>query len=364
MPKVYACVYGCPTNISDYETSLGMLKDAGFEIVSSEKESDVNIIFTCIVKTPTEKRMVRRIQELSGTGKPLVVAGCMSNTSQRKIENINPNASLLGSNSIAHVVDAVESAFDGKKVMFVRDCKHPKPSSKVRKRDSIGIVPIATGCMSNCSYCSVKLARGNLKSLSVDDIVKEIESLLKDGCDQIWLTSQDNGCYGLDIGEDLAALLKRICDIDGEFDVRVGMMNPTYIKGKMLDAIVSAYKNDKIRKFIHIPVQSGSDRILKRMRRGYTVEDFENIFKQFKKDIPDISITTDIIVGFPGETEDDFKKTIELIQQIKPNKVNISRFGARPNTDAAKMEQVPVNVINERSKELYKIISGDPNSNC
>jgi threonylcarbamoyladenosine tRNA methylthiotransferase CDKAL1 len=357
MTKVYASVYGCPTNIADYEISLGILKDAGFEIVNSPNESDINIIFTCIVKTPTEQRMVKKIQELTGLRKPLVVAGCMTKTSQRLIEKMSPKASLLGPDSINHIMQVIDVALHGKKAIFVKDERIPKTGRRVRKKSTVGIVPISTGCLSNCAYCSVKFARGRLKSYSIKKIVEEVLSLVNDGCREIWITSQDNGCYGVDIGTDLTELLNQVCAVEGDFRIRVGMMNPTYLKGSMLDDLVEIYKNKKIMKFLHIPVQSGSDKVLKDMKRGYTVSEFESIVERFRKDIPGLVLSTDIIVGFPGETERDFNKTVELLEKIKPEKVNVSKFGPRPGTDAANMEQLPVKILNERSRKIHNLIS-------
>lgn len=356
MPRIYASVYGCPTNIADCELSLGILKEAGFEIVSSPEESDLNIIFTCIVKTPTEQRMIRKIQELSGSGKPLVVSGCMAKTSQRTIERMCPNASILGPNSISHVAEVTRAALEGKKVIFVRDDDEKKSGERVRSKKLLGIVPISSGCLSNCAYCAVKFARGKLRSYPADAIVEDARRLVGSGCREIWLTSQDNGCYGVDTGSSLPELVEKVCSVDGKFKIRIGMMNPTYLKGKTMEKLVDAYKNEKVSKFIHIPVQSGSDKVLKDMKRGYSVADFENIVERFRKEIPEIFISTDVIVGFPGETDEDFQMTVDLLKKTKPDKVNISKFGSRPGTEASKMEQLPTKVVNERSRILHKMM--------
>jgi len=356
MKKIYASVYGCPSNIADCEIALGLLKQAGFEIVDSPQKADLNIIFTCIVKNPTEQRMIRKIQELTKTGKPLIAAGCMPKTSQRAIEKINSNASLLGPDSIEHIVDVTRAALEGKKVIFVSDERKTKVGlPRVRKRKEVGIVPISIGCLSDCSYCAVKFARGRLKSYPVEKIVDEVEALVKDGCAEIWLTSQDNGCYGLDIDTNLAKLLKKVCAISDDFKIRVGMMNPIHIKN-FLDDLIEAYKHKKIMKFLHLPVQSGSDKLLRAMKRGYAVAEFEMIVKRFRKEIPDLFLSTDVIVGFPEESAEDFDRTLELLKKIKPNKVNVSKFGARVGTEAAELEQIDVKIIKERSKKLYEVV--------
>jgi len=177
---------------------------------------------------------------------------------------------------------------------------------------------------------------------------------VKDGCTDIWLTSQDNGCYGLDIGSSLPELLNTVSKIQGKFTVRVGMMNPTHTK-QIVDELIEAYRNEKIRKFLHLPVQSGSNRVLKAMKRGYVVEDFVEIVEKFRQAFPNLTLSTDIIVGFPSETGEDFQATMELMKKIQPQKVNISKFGSRPKTEAAKMKQLPIEKINERSRKLHEL---------
>jgi MiaB-like tRNA modifying enzyme len=355
--KIYSEVYGCPSNTSDSEIAMGILKRNNFEIVGSPTESDLNIIFTCVVKAPTEKRMVRRIQELDRTGKPLIVAGCMPKAEQRLVERITPESSIVGPNSIERIADVATRVLKGEKIVLLGDAGKDKLClPRERKNRKIGIVEILNGCLGSCNYCIVKSARGSLHSYPLDKIVDEAKSAVKDGCSEIWLTSQDNGCYGLDIGSNLPELLNRVCAAKGEFTIRVGMMNPTHIKS-MADELVEAYRDEKIQKFLHLPVQSGSNRILKSMNRGYVVEDFMRIVEKFRKSFPSLTLSTDIIVGFPGETEKEFQSTMELLKKIRPQKVNVSKFGARYGTEAAKMKQLPVETINERSRILHSLIS-------
>jgi MiaB-like tRNA modifying enzyme len=347
--------YGCSANQADQEMMLGLLKKNGFSIVGSPQDSNVNIINTCIVKTPTHNRMIFIIKKLTKLKKPLVVAGCMTNTERKIIERINPKASLIGPNSIQKIVKIVKKTVSGDKIVFLEDLKEPKIClPRVRKKPVIDIVEIASGCIGNCSFCQVKFAKGKLFSYPIELIVKEIKQSLKQGCKEIWITSQDCGCWGFDINSNLSELMKRICKIKGKFFIRVGMMNPNCVKN-IFDDIIDAYKSKKIFKFIHLPVQSGSDRILKKMNRPYKVDDFKYLVNKFKKHFPLSTISTDIIVGFSGESEKDFQKTIELIKDIKPDVVNISKFNPRPGTKAKKMKQLPVKIIKKRAKELMKI---------
>jgi threonylcarbamoyladenosine tRNA methylthiotransferase CDKAL1 len=356
MKRVYSEVYGCPSNIADCEMTLGLLKQNGFEIADSPEKADLNIIFTCIVKTPTEQRMIRRIQELVKLGNPLIVAGCMPKVEQRVIEGIAPNASMLGPKSIDRIVDAAKDTLNGEKVILTTDSQKPKLCMpRVRKNEKVGIVEISNGCLSSCIYCIVKFARGRLQSYPVENIVEEVQSAVDNECTEIWLTSQDNGCYGLDIGNNLPKLLNEVCKVPGDFTIRVGMMNPTHAKG-MIDELIEAYKNEKVQKFLHLPVQSGSDSVLEAMRRGYTIEDFADIVKKFRETFPNLTLSTDIIVGFPTESDEDFQATLDLLEKLRPQKVNISKFGARPGTDAARMERLSVETVNERSRTVHKLV--------
>lgn len=355
--KIFAEVYGCSVNISDFEIALGLLKKEDYEIVNDADDSDLNIIFTCVVKTPTANRMVYRIKELTKLKKPLVVAGCMPKTEKKIIERINPDASLVGPNSLGVIPDVVKSALSCKKIVFIKDLEKPKLCmSRFRKNRIVEICEIASGCLSSCSYCEVKFARGKLLSYPKNLILKEIKNSLKQGCKEIWLTSQDCSCYGRDKNSSLPELIQNICKIKGKFRVRVGMMNPAYVKD-ILDNLIYSYKSEKIFKFLHLPVQSGSNQILKKMNRNYKIEDFKNVVRKFKEEFPFITLSTDVIVGFPSEKNKDFRKTIDLIKKIKPDIVNISKFGSRPGTKAAKMEQLSRKIINERTKELIEMVN-------
>jgi len=356
MVKVFIETYGCASNQADSEIITGLLKQNEFELVETLEKSDLNIINTCIVKTPTEQRMIFRIRELSKLNKPLIVAGCMPKTERRIIEKINPNTSMIGPDSIQKIVDVAYETLKGKKVVFLEDLRKPKLClPRIRKNSIINIIPISIGCLANCSYCGVKFARGKLFSYPVELILKEVKQAVNNGCKELYVTSQDNGCYGKDIDTNLAELLKEICKIEGKFFVRVGMMNPVHVKD-IIDELIEIYKNEKIFKFLHLPTQSFSERILKLMKRGYKPETVLKIIKKFYAASPDLTFSTDVIVGFPSENDLDFEETVKFIEKIKPDIVNISKFGPRPETEAAKMKQLPVKIVNKRSKQLHELV--------
>jgi MiaB/RimO family radical SAM methylthiotransferase len=190
------------------------------------------------------------------------------------------------------------------------------------------------------------------------DIMRQIQSdVVKGGCREVWLTSTDNGCYGRDTGSDLVELLKACCSIEGNFKIRLGMMNPMYLP-EMLNRLVEVFhENDKLFKFLHIPVESGSNRVLRKMKRGHTARTFLDAVQFFRKKIPKMTISTDVIVGFPTETEGDFQATLDLIEKAEPDIVNSSRYGARPGTESAKWkgERVSSQVAKERSGRLHML---------
>lgn len=211
--------------------------------------------------------------------------------------------------------------------------------------------------MLSCSYCITSLARGKLKSYPMEEIVKDVCSAIKQGCKEIQLTAQDTGSYGLDTGHNLGELLSNICKINGDYRIRVGMMNP-YTVMKNIDSIIRSYDDLKIYKFLHLPVQSGDNDILKKMNRKYTTDDFLKIVGKFRKRYPDITISTDVIVGFPTETDEQFRNTIDLLKNVNPDVVNITRFSARPNTKAKFLKgRIRTEIAKERSKILTDLCS-------
>jgi MiaB/RimO family radical SAM methylthiotransferase len=193
-----------------------------------------------------------------------------------------------------------------------------------------------------------------LTSYPVEDIVARARLLLERGKKEIYLTAQDTGCYGLDIHSNLVELLKEILKIDGDYRLRIGMMNPNYAL-KMLNELIGIYRDDRVYKFLHIPVQSGSDRVIREMNRGYTTAQFEKIADRFREELEDICLSTDIIVGFPTETDADFKKTVELIKIVRPDIINVSKFYPRPNTAAARMKLLTTETLKKRSVALSKV---------
>ena len=355
MAKIWVEAYGCSASFSDSEMISGLIVNGGHTLANNSQESDLNVIVTCSVKDATAAKMVHRIKE--SKSKPLVVAGCLPKAEQKTVEKFAENASLLGPNSIGKTLQVIESALDGQKMIALEDTDISKVGlPKIRLNSAIGIVEIASGCMSECTFCQTKLAKGDLTSYRIGDIVRQVQTEISDGCNEVWLTSTDNGCYGLDIGADLPELIRAVSEIDQKFFIRVGMMNPMYMP-KIRDGLLKSFESSKVFKFLHVPVQSGSNQVLNDMKRGHTEQTFRDITQQFRKKFDKFTISTDIIVGFPTETEEDFEQTLKLLEETKPDIVNLSRYSQSPGTAAAEMNQIDVIEVKRRSKIAYELIN-------
>ncbi|MDW0246025.1 MAG: tRNA (N(6)-L-threonylcarbamoyladenosine(37)-C(2))-methylthiotransferase, partial [Nitrososphaeraceae archaeon] len=313
-------------------------------------------IVTCAVKDATEHRMISKIKKYSKE-KPLVVAGCLAKTSKKLVESFSPNSSLLGPQSLNRTVEVVDGSLNGQKIVALDDSMSTKVNlPKMRLNPVVSIIQISSGCLSECSFCQTKLAKGTLTSYRIGDILRQVKDDVASNCKEIWLTSTDNGCYGLDLKTDLVDLLENCSDIEGDYKIRVGMMNPMYVP-RFLDRLISLYRNnDKVFKFLHMPVQSGSERILRKMKRGHTAKIFLDVVKELRKKIPEIAIATDIITGFPSESERDFEETLSLIEESQPDVINSSRYSPRPGTLAAKYPRLSTKIVKERSTRLHTII--------
>jgi len=346
---VYVEVYGCAANMADAEIMSGILESRGYRIVDHPEEADVLMIVTCVVKGPTEARMVHRIRRLSNLGKPLVVAGCMPKAERRLLRRVAPGACTVGPNSVRRVVEAVRSALSGRVLELLEDDLEAKTGLPRRRLNPVvHIQEIASGCLGSCAYCIVRLARGRLRSYPPEEIVRDIREAVLNGCRLVWITAQDTAAYRYGDTR-LPELLGMLCEVEGDFHVRVGMMNPGNAL-EILDELLEAYEDPKVFKFLHLPVQSGSDRVLRLMNRGYTVDDFKEIASKFRSRFRRTTLVTDIICGFPGEGEEDFRQTLELLEEVRPDYTHVSKFTPRPGTPAAGMKQLPTQVVKERSR--------------
>lgn len=350
---IYIETYGCSANQNNSEIIRGKLVEAGLQLTENPEIADILVLNTCIVKGPTENRMKGRIAELSSLGKPLIITGCMPEV--RKLGG--KNIFLLGINHITEINKLIRRILENKyqEKEFLAINKEIKLNcSKINQKKLIGITQISEGCLGNCNFCITKLVKKDLFSYPKEKILENIKRDLQQGCKEIWITSQDNAAYGLDSGSSLIELLDKILKIDKKFRLRLGMMNPDNAL-PILPELIEIYKNDKIYKFLHIPIQSGSDKILKLMNRKYVAKEFMNIIRKFRKEIPDITIATDIIAGYPHKTREDHEKNLKLIEEVQPGVLNLTRFWARPGTQAAKEKQTESKIARTRTLEIQKM---------
>lgn len=353
--RAYVKTYGCTLNQADSDIISSVLKSDDVELTGNETDADVVIVNTCTVKRATSQRILYKLKKLDDSGKKLVVTGCMAGANQDLIEKYMPNASIVTAPNIENISSVAFGTQSGTR-MVMNQYKKTDRLALLEPGNSIIVkIPISDGCLSSCSFCETKFARGSLNSFSEELILKSIEYSVRNGAKEIQLTSQDMGAYGIEKSTNIAKLMEKITMIDGDFRVRVGMLNPEHLH-KYFDAFADAFKTDRFYKFAHLPVQSGSNKVLGEMRRLYTIEEFDDYVKELRNRIPEITIETDIIVGFPTETSADFDETLDFIKRTKPEVTNISKFGARPHASASKIDQLSNETIKLRSNTLSRVV--------
>ncbi|ESQ27994.1 hypothetical protein EUTSA_v10018307mg [Eutrema salsugineum] len=350
---IYIKTFGCSHNQSDSEYMAGQLTAFGYALTEVPEDADLWLINTCTVKSPSQSAMSTLISRGRSGKKPLVIAGCVPQGSRdlKELEGV----SVVGVQQIDRVVEIVEETLKGHEVRLLNRKTLPALDlPKVRKNNFIEILPINVGCLGACTYCKTKHARGHLGSYTVDSLVERVRTVISEGVKEIWLSSEDTGAYGRDIGVNLPILLNAIVKelpSDRSTMLRIGMTNPPFIL-EHLKKIAAVLRHPCVYTFLHVPVQSGSDSVLTAMNREYTSGEFRTVVDTLTELVPGMQIATDIICGFPGETDEDFSQTVELIKDYKFAQVHISQFYPRPGTPAAKMKKVQSKIVKQRSREL------------
>ena len=367
--KVFVKTWGCGHNNSDGEYMAGMLAANGYSVIldhDRQNDADVWLLNSCTVKGPSQQTFVNDIEKGRKAGKKVVVAGCVPQGSQQGAQW--KDLSVIGVQQIDQVVSVVEETLKGNIIKLMREAKDvqdgkkrkaggaPLDLPKIRRNPYIEIIPINTGCLNQCTYCKTKHARGDLGSYSPAEIVARVKSVLDEGVKEIWLTSEDTGAYGRDIGADIVQLLDMIVDAmdahkNAEAMLRVGMTNPPYIL-EHLEGICRILNHPRVYSFLHVPVQAGSTKVLEDMRRLYTIQDFERVVDVLRDNVPDVTVATDVICGFPTETEEDFDKTLAIIDKYRFSVLHISQFYPRPGTPAARMQPLTHDVVKSRSRRV------------
>jgi len=349
MKSVYVESYGCSLNKSDGEKLKGFLALNNFSLAHSPEKADFVILNSCAVKKATENKMVNRISKLKKQSEKhnfkLIVSGCLPKINPQRISAIDESIPQFGTdlNEISQFFSFGENHFS-------------PLMPEVKDNPFVCIMPINAGCLDNCSFCAVKQSRGILKSYSIESIKQKLLQELP-STKEFWFTSPDTGAYGREIKTNLPKMLQEILSSSQEdFRIRLGMMNPNHCI-HFFEELMQAMQDERVYKFLHIPVQSGANSVLNAMKRRYSREQFLELADKAKSFLGEFSLATDIIAGFPGESEKDFEKTVELLEEVKPDVVNISRFGIRPNTSAEKMPQIDEITKKQRTMLLSKLCS-------
>lgn len=327
--RLYVETYGCTYNTGDTEKVIEIARSQGCTIADTAEDADAVLINTCIVVDRTEKHMYERMRLFAG--KTLIVTGCLPGISADRVLSVHPDAYIIDP-------DLIHSCY--REIGTVSAADH-------------AVLQIAKGCNGHCTYCITRFARGKLVSFPFEDVVRQAREFVRGGATEIQLTAQDVSSWGMDRtdGLRLPDLLRALTEIPGEFRIRIGMANPDTLL-PILDDFLDAIADPKIFLFLHVPVQSGSDAVLKAMGRRYTAVQYEEICRRAREIYPDIRISTDYIAGFSGETAEESETSVAQIFATRPGKVNITRFSVRPGTPAAKMKGLPEPVKKERSRAL------------
>ena len=346
MARYHIETYGCTSNRGEAREIERALREGGHRPAPDPGAADVAILNTCTVLEKTERNMLSRARELDAeTPADLVVTGCMALAQGEAFEEAGVDAELL------HWDDVPGYVLNG-------ECPTVTGDTDPVLDGVVGILPIARGCMSNCSYCITKFATGRIDSPTVEENVEKARSLVHAGAKELRVTGQDTGVYGWDRNQGeslLPELLDRICDIDGEFRVRVGMANPAGVHGVREELAEVFADNEKLYNFLHAPVQSGSDDVLGEMRRQHAVREYVEVVETFDEHLEYWTLSTDFIVGFPTETDRDHEQSLALLRETRPEKINVTRFSKRPGTDAADMKGLGGQTKKDRSSEMVEV---------
>ncbi|KAJ2943531.1 hypothetical protein O0L34_g16640 [Tuta absoluta] len=360
---IYVKTWGCAHNNSDSEYMAGLLAANGYKLTEEKFDAQLWLLNSCTVKSPAEDHFKNEIELGQSRGIHVVLAGCVPQGAPRA--GYMQGLSVVGVQQIDRIVEIVEETLKGHTVRLfgqkkTTDGRKAGGASlllpKVRKNPLIEIIAINTGCLNQCTYCKTKHARGELASYPPEEIVERAIQAFKEGVCEIWLTSEDTGTYGRDIGTSLPELLWKLVEVIPEgCRLRLGMTNPPYIL-EHLEQVAQIMHHPRVYKFLHVPVQTGSDQVLSDMKREYTRADFEHVVDYLKDKVPGMTIATDIICGFPTETDKDFDDTMTLCDKYRFPSLFINQFFPRPGTPAAKMQRVCSSQdVKKRTKMLSEL---------
>ncbi len=371
--KVYIRTYGCQMNEYDSEIMAGLLNNSGYHLTDNLEEAKIIILNTCYVREKVKHRIYSRLGELRKLKekKPDLILGLSGCLVQREPEEVLHRAPyldfILGTSNFYQLPEVLEeiSGNDNREKQVKKRCTRvvraeknriiPENLPKLRKRRFTAYIPVIRGCNNFCSYCNVPYVRGRERSRLPDDILKEVEELCRQGCREVTLLGQNVNSYGKNGKEniDFADLLSLVNRIEGLRRIRFTTSHPKDLSDKLIDQMA---RLDKVCEHLHLPVQSGSNKILSRMKRGYTRKHYQNLVDKLRQAIPEITLTTDIIVGFPGEEEEDFRNTLELVETVGFDGAFTFCYSPLRGTEAAQLEErIPAEISGERLRRLIEL---------
>lgn len=348
--RVYLEAYGCSQNHGEASEIARELALAGHDVARAPGGADVGVLVTCGVIGATEARMVRRWKALAERLPRVVVTGCLVPLRTGAMSGpARERTSFVGIREQRRIPALLESWADG----GAASPGTPPGPPHDGPREATAEVVIAQGCTSHCSYCFSRLARGRLASVGAQAVAQRVAAARDRGAAEVRLTSLDTACWGEDLpgSGGLPGLLRAVREVPGPQRVRVGMMSPQSLDGHE-EELLELLSGPPFFRFLHLPVQSGSDAVLERMRRGYPADAFRRVVARARARLPDVTIATDVIVGFPTEREEDHRATLALLEEAEPEIVNVTRFSPRPMTEAAKLPGLPPRVAKRRSREV------------
>lgn len=362
MKKVAFYTLGCKVNQYETEAMLELFEKKGYEKAETEDYADVYVINTCTVTHMSDRKSrqyIRRVKKKNPNA-IIAVVGCYSQVSPEEILSIEEVNLVMGTNDRRKIVEEVEKIDCTAKVSTVDDIMKVKAFEEIEINKTNGktraFMKIQDGCDRYCSYCIIPYARGRVRSRDLESIVSEVKTLADNGYKEVVLTGIHVASYGKDIKDSdvkLLDVIKSINDIDGIERIRLSSVEPILFTDEFVEAVSSM---DKVCPHYHLSLQSGCDETLKRMRRRYDTKEYKAIVDRLRNTIPNVSITTDVIVGFPGETQEEFDKTYEFLKDIELTHMHVFKYSPRKGTPAAVMEnQVDPNTKHDRSEKLLEL---------
>lgn len=354
---------GCNKNLCDTENMMGILLENGFEITPNPEEAEVIIVNTCGFIESAQQESIDTILEMAGykeqNCKLLIVCGCLAQRFYKEIMDELPEIDVIvGTTAFDEIAEAIKDGLSGKKSSYIYDIDRDVPEDLPRVRTTphyTAYLKIAEGCDNKCTYCAIPYIRGKYRSRSEEAILSEAQALADDGVKEIIVVAQDTTRYGIDLyGEKrISSLLHKLCEIDGIEWVRIHYSYPEELD----DELIQTIKNEeKIVKYLDIPVQHGSSSVLKRMGRKTTREKLETLIEKLRREIPDITLRTSIIAGFPGETEEEFSELCEFLQKVRFDRVGVFAYSCEEGTPAARMKgQLPAEVKEARRDKVMEL---------